>query len=86
MPLRSILGGLTLIAFLIVSPAVNTQDSGPKFGLADDVAFAAQLWQALSEARLVGPRSIVAQPYEGTDPHGVILMTIDPTRERTLMG
>ena len=77
MPLRSILGGLTLIAFLIVSPAVNTQDSGPNFGLPDDVAFAAQLWQALSEARLVGPRSIVAQPYEGTDPHGVILMTID---------
>ena len=40
------------------------------------MAFAAQLWRVLSEARLVGPRSIIAQPYEGTDPHGVILMTI----------
>ncbi len=74
---RRNLMGLILIALLVVSPAVDAQDSAPKFGLPDDIAFAAQLWQALRDARLVGPRSIVAQPYEGTTPHGVILMTID---------
>ncbi len=30
----------------------------------------------MAEARLVGARSIVAQPYEGSEPHGVILMTM----------
>ena len=74
---RSIFFGLTLIALQIVSPIASAQDTTPKFGLPDDIAFAAELWQVLREARLVGPRSIVAQPYEGTDPHGVILMTFD---------
>ena len=77
MPFRSILFGLILIVFQITPPIARAQDSATKFGLPDDIAFAAELWQALREARLVGPRSIVAQPYEGTEPHGVILMTID---------
>ena len=73
---RSILAGLCLAALALAPLSAGAQDDGPKFGGPDDVAFAAQLWRVLSEARLVGPRSIVAQPYEGSDPHGVILMTI----------
>ena len=77
MLIRNLIGGITLLAITIATPALNAQEAAAKFGLPDDVAFAAELWQALREARLVGPRSIVAQPYEGTNPHGVILMTFD---------
>ena len=72
---KSILAGLCLAA-LVVAPAAVAQDEGPKFGGPEDVTFAEQLWKTLTEARLVGPRAIVAQPYEGSEPYGVILMTI----------
>lgn len=45
------------------------------FGNDEDVADAAALWDAMVEARLVGDNAIMALPYEGTDPHGMMLET-----------
>ncbi len=61
---------------LIAGGAVAQQ---PPFGQPEDVAYAATLWQALSEARLVGPDAIHTTPYEGTEPHGFVLETLDST-------
>lgn len=56
-----------------------SQESDPGFGGPDDVAFAQRLWNELSIARLVGARAIGSQPYEGVEPHGVILTTLQST-------
>ena len=49
------------------------------FGSRDDVNYAAALWQSLVANRLAGPDSIYSTPYEGTEPHGFVLETIDTT-------
>lgn len=51
----------------------------PGFGGPADIAYAARLWETLRRARLVGASAILAQPYEGTQPHGSILITLDTT-------
>ena len=76
MPRRRVLSVIALAALIVAPFIAAAQDEGPSFGGPEDVAFAARLWVALAEARLVGARSIVAQPYEGSEPHGVILMTM----------
>lgn len=47
----------------------------PPFGSDHDAAYAAQIWNAMQEQRLAGPDSIYTFPYEGTDPHGMMLET-----------
>lgn len=49
----------------------------PVFGGPADVAFAQELWQALEGAKLVGSNAIFAKPYEGQEPHGAILITLE---------
>jgi len=56
-----------------VSVAV-AQDMAP-FGTPHDVGFAGQVWGAMLDANLAGPNAIHARPYEGTDPHGMMLET-----------
>ena len=73
--LAAALGTALVIAFSTVALAQEE----PSFGGEDDLAFAVKLWRSLIDARLVGNRSITAQPYEGSEPHGVILMTLDTT-------
>ena len=74
---QGVLVAIALAALIAAPLSPSAQDEEPpSFGGPEDVAFAAGLWQALTEARLVGPRAIVAQPYEGSEPHGVILMTM----------
>lgn len=63
----------TLLAFTTVLVAA------PPFGNKEDIAYAADLWQALTEARLVGKNTITSTPYKGTHPHGAILDTMDTT-------
>lgn len=54
------------------------------FGEPEDVAYAAKLWQAMIDARLIGQDSVMSTPYTGQHPHGAILDTIDT--EMTLEG
>ena len=47
----------------------------PPFGTGKDKAYAAQIWKAMVDQRLAGPDKIFSSPYEGTDPHGMMLET-----------
>ncbi len=49
----------------------------PPFGNDEDTAYAEALWRALAEARLVGEDAFVSKPYDGTEPHGVVLTNLE---------
>lgn len=53
----------------------------PPFGGDLDVTYAIKLWDEMRTARLVGPESIESRPYEGTEPHGAILVTLQTELE-----
>jgi len=56
----------------------NTVLSQPApFGTQSDIAFGDELWDALVTARLAGYESIMARPYESTQPHGDKLVTLE---------
>ncbi len=50
---------------------------GPPFGDKASVSYSKALWSAMKAARLVGADSIRTRPYEGSEPHGAILETLD---------
>ncbi len=77
MPRMRIAAVLSAAIIAMIPTLSSAQDTGPAFGGPADVAFAERLWNALRDARLVGSRAIIAQPYEGSEPHGTILMTLD---------
>lgn len=52
---------------------------GAPFGDAQSVSYAAALWQQLAAKGLVGEGMIHALPYEGTEPHGMMLETFFST-------
>lgn len=49
------------------------------FGSADDAAYAQLIWDVMQANRLAGPDMIRSTPYEGTDPHGMMLETFYTT-------
>lgn len=49
------------------------------FGSEDDAAYAQLLWDVMDAERLVGADMLRAKPYEGTDPHGMMLETFYTT-------
>ena len=53
----------------------------PLFGGADDLAYAADLWAAVSSDAVSGPAVPRSSPYEGVMPHGEILEILDTTTE-----
>lgn len=68
----------------IVGPALTAcANGGPStvpptpFGSPQDIAYAADLWQALTDARLAGSEAIQSKPYPGLRPHGAILQNLD---------
>jgi len=67
-------GGLAIAA--ITGPAIGQM---APFGGDKDVAYAGDLWKAMEGAKLIGANMIMTRPYEGTEPHGAILETIDTT-------
>ncbi len=56
-----------------------SQETDLGFGGPDDVAFAQRMWNELRIARLVGAEAIGSRPYEGVEPHGAILSTLQST-------
>ncbi len=50
-----------------------------EFGTEADAAYADLLWQVMEAGRLVGDGSLMATPYEGGPPHGVMLETFYTT-------
>lgn len=55
---------------LIASAAI-----AQNFGGQEDQDYAAQLWQTMLDRNLAGEGAIKAFPYEGSDPHGMMLET-----------
>jgi len=78
MPARKIFTVISTVAVLGLMTATVSQ-AAPPFGGKDSQAYAAKLWAAMTQARLVGAKALHTTPYEGQDPHGVILETIDTT-------
>ena len=62
-------------AFFLLCNSVLAQNA--PFGTQGDIAFGDALWDAIVEARLAGENSIMARPYEGTQPHGNKLVTLE---------
>lgn len=62
----------TLIAGLAMA---STAAIAQGFGTEEDVDYAAELWQAMVEAGLAGDGAVQALPYEGVEPHGLMLET-----------
>lgn len=68
-----LIGAAAIAAFTYINTA-NSQ-MAPPFGQPEDTAYAAKLWAAMGEANFTGADAIRSFPYEGTDPHGMLLET-----------
>jgi hypothetical protein len=64
------------VGILMVSQSAIAADKKP-FGGPDSVQFAKKLWTALEQAKLVGKKQLRVKPYEGNEPHGFVLESID---------
>ncbi len=72
--MKSTLLGCAASIAMIFGSGVSAQEMAP-FGDDKSVEYAAQLWAALGEARMVGDGMIRSTPYEGLAPHGLMLET-----------
>ncbi|HEX9858045.1 MAG TPA: hypothetical protein VGA75_06780 [Paracoccaceae bacterium] len=63
----------SLLCLTLGSAPAIAQDM--PFGTEADAGYAGLLWEVLLAERLAGPDMIRATPYEGTDPHGMMLET-----------
>jgi hypothetical protein len=60
-----------VLGTLAALSASNAQDA--RFGDPDSIEYADALWDALTNAQLVGDDAIRSSAYEGNEPHGLIL-------------
>jgi hypothetical protein len=67
---------IAILSIAVVGCAAQMKDkmafSGP-----GSVAYSKVLWKAMANANLVGKNMIRTKPYEGKEPHGAILETLD---------
>ena len=71
--MKKLMLGAALLAGMGASMAIS-QDM-PPFGSDDDAAYAAAIWGTMTAMNLAGASQIHVAPYEGTDPHGMMLET-----------
>ncbi|MFD2738895.1 cytochrome P460 family protein [Sulfitobacter aestuarii] len=69
--LRYFAAGCT--ALMLGAGVVAAQDE--PFGTQADADYAQQLWEAMKASNLAGENAIRTIPYEGTEPHGMLLET-----------
>ncbi len=72
---------VAILSLLILGGSMQSPSrviGAPPFGNPEDVRYSEQLWKALTDARLVGKRSIAAMPFQGAV-HKTILITLDST-------
>lgn len=62
-----------LAAMLLSSTAATAQDA--PFGTEADANYAQLLWDVMTSSNLVGDDAIMATPYDGQEPHGMMLET-----------
>ncbi|WP_306131931.1 cytochrome P460 family protein [Roseivivax marinus] len=68
-------------AIALTGGAGGTLAQDAPFGTDADADYAGALWQAMEEMNLVGEDVILATPYEGTEPHGMMLETFYTTAD-----
>ena len=59
------------------SVAASKSEVKPPFSGPGNVAYAKMLWVEMEKQRLVGPNAWEGTAYEGQEPHGMSLVTID---------
>ncbi len=67
----------TTIALLVLGTAAMAQDA--PFGTDADADYASQLWTVMEEMNLAGEGMLRSFPYEGVEPHGMMLETLYTT-------
>lgn len=72
--MRTIISAAAACLAIATGPAL-AQDGDMAFGTEDDIAYAELLWDLMEAERLAGPKMIRSFPYEGTEPHGMMLET-----------
>ena len=65
------------LTFVLGATAAVAQDM--PFGSEADTAYAQLIWDVMLAEKLAGPGMIRHTPYEGTDPHGMMLETFYTT-------
>lgn len=70
---------ITAAAVILTAGITAAQDTEMPFGGDSDTEYAKQIWQAMLASKLAGPDMIRHPPYEGTDPHGMMLETFYST-------
>jgi hypothetical protein len=69
----------TVIAVGTLSFAGNAMAQDAPFGTPEDIAYSQLLWEVMTSEKLVGDGAIQAFPYEGVEPHGMMLETFYTT-------
>lgn len=67
------------LAFILGASSAMAQDMPMPFGSEADAEYAQLIWEVMQASRLAGPGMIRHTPYEGTDPHGMMLETFYTT-------
>ena len=70
-----IMAVLGVTAAMAIPLATTANSQMAPFGDEGSVAYAAKLWDAMGKLNLTGDDAIRSFPYEGTDPHGMMLET-----------
>lgn len=70
---------LFALALVLGAAPATAQDMPMPFGSEADADYARLLWDVMIASKLVGPGMIRSAPYEGTDPHGMMLETFYTT-------
>ncbi|MEX0619462.1 MAG: cytochrome P460 family protein [Pseudohongiellaceae bacterium] len=69
--------GAALAALSIAFAGVIGVAAQAPFGTTEHRAYGDALWESLREQKLVGDGAIMSMPYEGSDPHGMVLATLE---------
>ncbi len=70
---KRLIMALLMVGFLLTGTTVY---AGP-FGNPADVEDAKTIWKVLVKENLVGPGMVNSVPFEGQEPHGAILESLD---------
>lgn len=65
----------TTLTAAVMSLGLALPAAAQEFGTDADADYAALLWKVMEEGRLVGDNALYGFPYEGIEPHGLLLET-----------